>query len=433
MDDLLDRGWARLAPLLDAFGAWWSGQDGRKVLSGLRSVPAAVAGWRPELGVRGRKFGIKGRLFCAFVAIAGTTVIASIAAMVLFSQVGAQLKGVAGKNIPEVIATLELARETQSLAAGAPGLLAASSQEERQRQLKALQDIQGQVRQRLDGLAVLESGRRSTEALLQLNGTLNDRLAGLDGLVGAGLDLRQRRGEAEQAITATRAKLLEILNAALATELGTINIITMSPDSVEATDTPLGLIHRHMLLVQNLTTLADKINSATGLLIRAAQAPDAAAVEALRKEFVPLGQQVEHQILVVETLQTSISAHDVAAPLLAQEKDGSSLFDIRMNELKNRQEAQKTLADASQIIAELTAEVGREVDAVRQATDAATQRSTAAVGFGTVVMLAIALISVVGSFLFIWLYVGRNLVARLVGFERSMTRIAGGELSIEIT
>ena len=47
-------------------------------------------------------------------------------------------------------------------------------------------------------------------------------------------------------------------------------------------------------------------------------------------------------------------------------------------------------------------------------------------------MLMIAAISVAGAGLFVWLYIGRNLVARLVGLERTMTRLAGGDLTAEV-
>src|SRR4029078_1915709 len=62
----------------------------------------------------------------------------------------------------------------------------------------------------------------------------------------------------------------------------------------------------------------------------------------------------------------------------------------------------------------------------------ATDRSDEAIGFGTFVMLMIAAISVAGAALFVWFYIGRNLVARLGGLEKTMTRLAGGDLSAEV-
>jgi methyl-accepting chemotaxis protein len=47
-------------------------------------------------------------------------------------------------------------------------------------------------------------------------------------------------------------------------------------------------------------------------------------------------------------------------------------------------------------------------------------------------MLMIAGVSVAGAALFVWFYIGRNLVARLVGLEKTMTRLATGDLSAEV-
>ena len=49
----------------------------------------------------------------------------------MFSQVRDLFHGVAGQNIPEIVATLGLQTETQTLAASAPALLAARSQAQR--------------------------------------------------------------------------------------------------------------------------------------------------------------------------------------------------------------------------------------------------------------------------------------------------------------
>ena len=57
----------------------------------------------------------------------------------------------------------------------------------------------------------------------------------------------------------------------------------------------------------------------------------------------------------------------------------------------------------------------------------AADRSDAAISFGTTLMLAIAAVSVIGAVLVVFLYIGRNLIARLVGLEKTMTRLAAGD------
>ena len=82
-----------------------------------------------------RQFGIRAKLFFAFAAVSGTTVIAGVAAWLMFSQVRDLFHGVAGQNIPEIVATLGLQTETQTLAACAPALLAAKTQAQRQQDI----------------------------------------------------------------------------------------------------------------------------------------------------------------------------------------------------------------------------------------------------------------------------------------------------------
>ena len=79
-----------------------------------------------------RKIGIRAKLFFAFAAVSGTTVIAGAAAWLMFSQVRDLFHGVAGRNIPEIVETLGLQTDTQALAGSAPTLLAAKSQGQRQ-------------------------------------------------------------------------------------------------------------------------------------------------------------------------------------------------------------------------------------------------------------------------------------------------------------
>ena len=63
---------------------------------------------------------VRARLFLAFGGIAGTTVIAAAVSCILFGQFRDLLGQVTGRSIPAVTASLELAAQTQSLAAAAP-------------------------------------------------------------------------------------------------------------------------------------------------------------------------------------------------------------------------------------------------------------------------------------------------------------------------
>src|SRR5579859_717993 len=101
-------------------------------------------------------------------------------------------------------------------------------------------------------------------------------------------------------------------------------------------------------------------------------------------------------------------------------------------DLASQATGEKLLMETRSITENLATEVAAQVKAVNESTKSAADRSDAAISFGTTLMLAIAVASVVGAFLVVWFYIGGNLIARLVGLEKTMTRLAGGDMSAEI-
>ncbi len=136
-----------------------------------------------------RQFGIRAKLFFAFAMVSGTTVIAGVAAWLMFSQIRELFHGVAGQNIPEIVATLGLQTETQTLAASAPALLAAKTQTQRQQELGALKLRQDNVAKQLDMIASKQSDRQSIDKLKSLNASINEKIAALDAVVDSRLKL----------------------------------------------------------------------------------------------------------------------------------------------------------------------------------------------------------------------------------------------------
>src|SRR5437879_9034095 len=154
-------------------------------------------------------------------------------------------------------------------------------------------------------------------------------------------------------------------------------------------------------------------------------------VTALEKNFKAMSAKVEEKLDIVNTLQPTEGLPKAGEAWLKL-GSGETIFDTRRKELVASQLGQKLLDEARGLTDELAKEVAGQVKAVTNKTKEATDRSDEAIGFGTFVMLMIAAISVAGAALFVWFYIGRNLVARLVGLEQTMTRLAGGDLSAEV-
>ncbi len=66
---------------------------------------------------------------------------------------------------------------------------------------------------------------------------------------------------------------------------------------------------------------------------------------------------------------------------------------------------------------------------VQSGTDAATQNAHSLTSFAIVVMIAMGAAAFIGSLLFVWLYVGRNILRRIGNLQGVMQRLAQGDLA----
>jgi methyl-accepting chemotaxis protein len=380
-----------------------------------------------------RQLGIRAKLFFAFAAVSGTTVIAGAAAWLMFSQVRDLFHGVAGRNIPEIVETLGLQTDTQALAGSAPTLLAAKSQAQRQQEMTALKARQEGIAKRLDEVARTQSDREAIDRLSKLIAAMNTKLAALGGAVDDRLKLSARGEEIVKAAQNTQTKLNDVLLPAGEKAQADITMVSMTlgGDANQSMMTLLKLVSTQVPVSQGFADLVGFVNLASSLLDRAAVAPDVESVTALEKNFKAMSAKVEEKLDIVNTLQPTEGLPKAGEAWLKL-GSGETIFDTRRKELAASQLGQKLLDETRGLTGELAKEVAGQVKAVTNKTKEATDRSDEAIGFGTFVMLMIAAISVAGAALFVWVYIGRNLVARLVGLEQTMTRLAGGDLSAEV-
>src|SRR4051794_40286063 len=351
----------------------------------------------------------------------------------MFSQVRDLFHGVAGRNIPEIVETLGLQTDTQALAGSAPTLLAVKSQAQRQQEMTALKARQDGIAKRLDDIARTQSDQVAIDRLKALIAAMNTKLAALDGAVDDRLKLSARGEEIVKAAQATQTKLNGVLLPAGEKAQADITMVSMTigGDANQSMMTLLKLVSTQVPVSQGFADLVGFVNLASSLLDRAAVAPDVDSVTALEKNFKAMSARVEEKLDIVDTLQPTEGLRKAAEAWLKL-GSGDTIFDARRKEIAATQLGQTLQAETRGLTEQLATEVAAQVKAVTNKTKEATDRSDEAIGFGTFVMLMIAAVSVVGAALFVWFYIGRNLVARLVGLEKTMTRLAAGDLSAEV-
>jgi methyl-accepting chemotaxis protein len=383
----------------------------------------------------GSRSSIKTRLFLAFGAIAGTTVVASVAACLMLSQIGGLLVGVAQGNFPAVIASTELAAQARALAAAAPGLMRSESPAAHVRQQEVVRALQDGVASRLDSLATMPGGRQAIAGLGRVNAVMGEKVRALDAAVGVRLDLAARREAIVAPSEAAQKRVLDLLAPALEQVSSEITMISMTigGDLAASTMTLLKLVSLQAPLAQGLSDLRGRLNLASSLLVRANTAPTTEAVDELGKQFAAVVDEAAEKLDIVESLRSIGGLRPAVEALLAFGIGDDGVFARRDAELKSAVASQRLLDETVAAASGFTAEVSRIVDAVRREATAATDRSNAAIQFGTLTMIVIAAVSIASAVLIGWLYIGRSLVARIGLIDQGMTRLAGGDLDSAVT
>jgi methyl-accepting chemotaxis protein len=380
------------------------------------------------------RWGIRARLFLAFGAIASLTVAACAAAYLVLAGVGGTLRIITTQDVPQAILGLEVAQRAGALAAQAPNLLAAITQDQRRQRGADLTSARNDLAQRLNALAAFPGGRQAAAPLTEPTTKLNERLNRLDALVGTRITLIVQRDEAAAAAERARAAVATVLNPAWEKVRSGIAMasMTVGSDQQATTRTLLQLTAFDVPLSQALADLSSVSNEMRGLLVRADQAASVEALAGLRRDLKALTERLEERTDVAENLAPTPGLRTAIEALAGLATKPDNVFALREAELRALADGRQALADTREVAAELGTRVDAQVAAGQAAIHASTDTSDAQIGLGLWIMAALAAVGIVVSLLIGWLYIGRNLVARVVALNGVMVRLSDGDLTAQV-
>lgn len=141
------------------------------------------------------RFGVRGRLLLAFLAICMFSLIGAASGIFSLSQVGRHFSHITEVRVPQALSWLDLSRQAETVVRAAPALLAVKTEEAR---VKVWSDVRTQVETLNGHLANIgrhaTGGPTVTEANLpSLVAQLNENLAGLNDLVKRRLAVGDRK------------------------------------------------------------------------------------------------------------------------------------------------------------------------------------------------------------------------------------------------
>lgn len=378
------------------------------------------------------KLGVRERLFMAFGFAAALTVLASGIAWTGLDEVAGAIERITGEAVPEITGSLTLAQQTTTIAAAAPALSNVTTDAERAQVISNLQQQIEVITQRISGL---RGDAVDRTALTELLGKLTAQIDAMDKAVAAKLAARAAASQSlleleqvhEEALRAVKPAIVGS-NAVLSTEAQFI------PQMTESAEIQAGLkrlIDGGLRDLRIYLEMEAQINLVAGKLAQAANLPNLDSVWGARTEYEAFVARFLRAGMASDTPARAQVKEALAKMQVLGEGD-QTIFDHRMKELEAREKIFEALALSRDLSSELSAAVQALADAAQQRSVAAAEGSHGAVQGGKLQLGIVAVVSFLAAVLIAWLYVGRNVVRRLLNVIGSMERLAGGDLTTEV-
>src|SRR5215475_4337933 len=350
--------------------------------------------------IRATTFGLRQRLLLSFIAISGFAVVAAVVGNHAFYATGEALRQVTAKTVPPAIASLEFAQRIERIVAAGPALLAATNNAELARTSTA---VDQQVKVAVNLSALKSAAQRRIDA--------TDRKAML---------VRDTSDAYNQFRTFLTPKFEE-LKAQIAALQNSLDLSRNSTEERLATD-QLNAANRDLAPLEQIQheaaiafeSLVHGANASTGL--------------------DTIQTQVERSVRRIDNLVSGLDpgiSHDLIVPLSrlrAGAIGSSSIMAAREVELETAAEGNRLTAENSVLWVQLGDAVAALVAGSKRGIATATEQVESVQKLGRIGLLAVVALSLISSALIVWLYVGRNIVARLTALSDRMFTLAQGDL-----
>ncbi len=364
--------------------------------------------------------GVRARLLLAFLGISMFSLVAAASGLYSLSQVGGALSKITEQRVPEALSWLELSRRVESVVHAAPALLGVHTD-------SARIEVSNQIASQAEKLKPLLQHSRSYRTgdeeaaaarVVKLVAGMTENLVSLDELVKERLSIVARK----EKLIRELAKANSVAQRALSPSARILGAQIADWNRNQDTAEAIAIIS--LIPQQKAAILIDAIHNN---LLKIAAANTVERIDVLifplkksLKELAEISQGVptrakrrlEKQVTIIEGL--------TAGP--------NSLLQVRKDELAVIAQAEKLLAVNVRLSKFLTSRVDFLVDGANSEIEKANLQAAEIQTLNRNVLIGVVVLSLVSSILIVWLYVGRNLIARLTALSDSMLAIAGGNL-----
>jgi adenylate cyclase len=377
------------------------------------------------------RMGVRGRLLLAFFGISAFAILGATAALYSFREIHDVMERITQRRIPVALNSQALSRHAERIVAAAPALLAATNRKEK---LEWSEENAKEVESLNHLLAEVKTGGMESEALRSLESEiaqLRRNLEELDALVVLRLAVTEERRDVLQQALNVAGDLQRLLTPWIAVMDGRIaqwRRIAIDPNISSSQRASADREFEQSLAWFRALQTAQVLASSIGdQLQRAATAEEPSVLNVgrfrLQQSLTELGRLVPTFDPKLQSLIKESGDH-----LLTFVVGGRSIYTLRAQELTLTTDASRLLAENAKLSQRLTATVDSLVASATSDIRDANSEAIAVVSFSSWVVILAVILSLLSSVLIVWLYVGRNLIARLTSLSRRMLALAEGDL-----
>jgi methyl-accepting chemotaxis protein len=379
-----------------------------------------------RLGLLRQQWGVKGSLIAAFALIAGMAIVISAGAGLVLGHLGGAMIDLSGRDIPRLAASLQLAAQSASLASQGPALLASRSEDELNERSKKIKETQEVTLEKLGEIIELGADKAVVAALSETVKHIDETIKSLVGAARERLEAAALHQKQYEALRRAQAGFVAAASPAMMDAQTQINAIlgsaNLSPDdaaqAARTVDQLGGVIASGHLMASEM--------------IAALSAGSSDTLEAIEKEFKATQGRTKSNLDSLPKNSESTALEDAALKLQALGEGKGGVFKLRQMELNANDFGQTILEETRKLDVGLGISVQELVDGVQSETNASTWQTRKEISLWTTTMLALGGLTLVGSVLFVWLYVGGNILRRIANLQRSMQLLSDGDLEAEI-
>jgi methyl-accepting chemotaxis protein len=372
------------------------------------------------------RLGVRGSLFLAFAAIGAMSIVISGGASMLLGQLGHMVSALSNQDIPRLTSALQLSTLSDNLASKAPALFAAPSESSRLDQTRDLKETQVAALGKLQEINTLGADATIMSGLQDNVKNLDDMITSLSNAAKERLDTVAEREKQFDAMRKAHRDFLSVIGGAITDARSDVNSAMMNPDSgpKEALEA--------MRLADLLNGLLADANLMAGDMSAAPAANSTDIIDGYKDTYKTTRKRMEESVGGLGQLLSAGLIRDALAKFVGFGEGKTSIFTLRTKELDAVEFGQLALDETRKLNSGLAIGVKQLVDNVQAETSVAATKAHELISFSTIVMLAMGILTLIGSTLFVWFYVGRNILRRIGNLQNVMKQLAAGDLEAEV-